>query len=54
MKDNAMAKFYRLLAFQMLILLDKIREDFENFQEMTIPSKGGELLLYELSEREPG
>ena len=51
--DNAMEKFYRLRTFQKLIFLGEISKISKMFEKMTIPSRGA-LLLYELSEREPG
>ena len=51
--DNAMEKFYRLWTFQKLIFLVKISKFSKIFGKMTIPSREA-LLLYELSEREPG
>ena len=51
--DNAMEKFYRLWTFQKLIFLVEISKFSKIFGKMTIPSREA-LLLYELSEREPG
>ena len=51
--DNAMEKFYRLWTFPKLIFLVKISKISKFFEKMTIPSREA-LLLYELSEREPG
>ena len=51
--DNAMEKFYRLWTFQKLIFLVEISKISKIVEKMKIPSRGA-LLLYELSEREPG
>ena len=51
--DDAMEKFYRFRTFQKLIFLVKISKFSKIFGKMTIPSRKA-LLLYELSEREPG
>ena len=51
--DNAVEEFYRLWTFQKLIFLVEISNISNFFEKMTIPSRGA-LLLYELSEREPG
>ena len=51
--DNAMEKFYRLWTFRKLIFLVKISKISNIFEKISIPSRKA-LLLYELSEREPG
>ena len=51
--DNVMEKSYRLRTFQKLIILVEISKISKIFGKMTISSREA-LLLYELSEREPG
>ena len=51
--DNAIEKFYRLWTFQTLIFLDKISKIANIFGKIKISLREA-LLLYELSEREPG
>ena len=50
---NATEKFYGLWTFQKLIFLVEISKISIFFEKMTILSREA-LLLYELSEREPG
>ena len=51
--DNAREKFYRFNAFEKLTFLVEISKISKFFEKITNPSKQA-LLLYELSEREPG
>ena len=51
--DNDMKKFYGLWTFQKLIFLVEISKISKNSEKMKILSRQA-LLLYELSEREPG
>ena len=51
--DNAVEKFHPLQIFQKLIFLVKISKFSKIFKTMKISSREA-LLLYELSEREPG
>ena len=51
--DNSKEKFYRLCTFEKLIFLVEISKISKNLEKIKIPSREA-LLLYELSEREPG
>ena len=50
---NAMEKFYSLQTFKKLIFLVEIQKISKIFEKMIILSREA-LLLYQLSEREPG